>query len=406
MGMRITIKIQRRKKESGITRDIRNEDQKCDKAFEIAHYYGFSKYELHRPTKEDFNLAKTLNARHKEDCTLSVPVEQRISLLRHYAEGAFSTSQPAMVYLERDSKEGRISNLEILGSSKSVADAILIQTAYAILEDAGHKNLRVEINSVGDKDSMMRFTREIGVYFKKHASLLSPSCRQALKKDSLCAVGCDHEKCKSTIENAPKSVSYLSELSRNHFKEVLEYLESVDIPYRIEHDVFGEKTYSCHTAFEIVEDIPRPNLADDTEQDPERIVLARGYRYNILSKKIGLRKEIPAVGISILLPKRAVTGIKVKKPRFYLIHMGPEAKQRCLSVIEQLRRSRVRVHHALTRDKLALQLTHAETVQVPYILIIGQKESVEGTVLVRNVNTRSQNTVRMQELAGFLKKLN
>ena len=42
--------------------------------------------------------------------------------------------------------------------NKSIAEAILIQTSLAILREEGYKNLFVEINSVGDKESLARFT--------------------------------------------------------------------------------------------------------------------------------------------------------------------------------------------------------------------------------------------------------
>lgn len=78
---------------------------------------------------------------------------------------------------------------------------------------------------------------------------------------------------------------------------------------------------------------------------------------------------------------------------------------RALPMIETLRSSRIAVYHYLGRDKLMAQMQADEAVRAPYHLIIGQKEALDGTVTVRNVSSRAQDTVPMQVLPDFLKKL-
>jgi histidyl-tRNA synthetase len=62
--------------------------------------------------------------------------------------------------------------LDVLGSEKSIVDALVIKTAITILEEAGAKNLTVDINSIGDKDCRNSYVRELTNYYKKHLDKL------------------------------------------------------------------------------------------------------------------------------------------------------------------------------------------------------------------------------------------
>jgi histidyl-tRNA synthetase len=41
-----------------------------------------------------------------------------------------------------------------------------------------------------------------------------------------------------------------------------------------------------------------------------------------------------------------------------------------------------------------------------HVLIMGQKEAIENTIVVRNISNREQETVPLDELGDFLKKMN
>ena len=94
----------------------------------------------------------------------------------------------------------------------------------------------------------------------------------------------------------------------------------------------------------------------------------------------------------------------VKKPKACLIQLGFEAKLKSLSVVETLRKAKVPLVHSLSKDKLSVQLAIADELGVPYALIIGKKEANEGTVIVRNMQNRSQNTIEIEKLGEYLKK--
>jgi histidyl-tRNA synthetase len=226
-------------------------------------------------------------------------------------------------------------------------------------------------------------------------------CRQLLKKDPFELLSCQNDKCKKLNESAPNSMDFLSESSRNHFQEVLEYLESLNIPYRINNNLIGNKKYCTETIFSII------NV--DQKKSKEQKVLAIGVRYDGLSKKIGCKKEIHGVGISILI-KNIKADLrkelkKTKRPFASFVQLGFESKLLSLGIIEKLREAKIPLFLSLARDRLGAQVSAVEKYQIPYALIMGKKEAVEKTIIVRNNDTHAQEVVNIDELAKYMKKL-
>ena len=93
------------------------------------------------------------------------------------------------------------------------------------------------------------------------------------------------------------------------------------------------------------------------------------------------------------------------QPKFFFIQFGSIAKLKSLSVIESLRQARIPVHHLLTSDKFVGQLTAAESLKTPFVIIMGQKEALENTVVVRQMSTRSQEIIPIPDLPVYLSKL-
>ncbi len=392
--------------------------ENLDKIGEIPIYYGFFPHQSPEIKKVDMEQSKNLLEGDYIDedieSTLHLPlhVEEKVALLRMYTEGDMHTMpQPIMFYFKEPFKNNRNNgkkndyhrycDLEIMGGSKSIAEALLIQTTRAILKEEGYNNICVEINSIGDKESINRFSRDLINFYRKHVNDMHAECRQLLKKDPFDLLSCKNEKCKKINENAPKSMDFLSESSRNHFQEVLEYLEALDIPYHINNNLIGNRKYCTETIFSI------NNTGEDKRKGQK--VLAVGVRYDGLAKKIGLKKEIHGVGISLLI-KNNKSDLrkeikKVKRPFASFVQLGFESKLLSLSIIERLREEKIPLFLSLARDRLGAQVSAVEKYHIPYALIMGKKEAVERTVIVRNNDTHAQEIVDIENLQKHMKKL-
>lgn len=95
----------------------------------------------------------------------------------------------------------------------------------------------------------------------------------------------------------------------------------------------------------------------------------------------------------------------LKAPKFYFIQLGFEAKLKSLNIMETLRKAHISVHQNLSKDGVSQQLETAEKMKIPFAIIFGQKEAMDNTVIIRDMRTQSQDTIKIECLCEYLKKL-
>lgn len=380
-----------------------------NKVAEAALYYGFTPTKPLEITKDDMRKASSLKesfARNPSDMPWLFSqdfVAERIALLREYTEKNFSSfPQPLMFIHESDIIKERAKttiNLEVIGTNRSIAEALLIKTVISMLKDNGFEDFLIEINSIGDKESMSKFARELTNYYKKNLNSLSAHCRQNFKKDPFYVLQCNYCDAKDKLkENAPTSISCLSDESRIQFKEVLEYIETMNIPYKINNCLLSDRKYCSGTVFKIKEVLKNGDVGE---------TLAVGSRFDGLAQKVGFKRDIPGASIKVFINKKSkvMKVLKLKKPVAFYIQLGDEAKHKSLEIIEILKQEKIYVHHMLGRDKFGSQFSLAEKLKVPYVIIMGKKEFLENSVIVRENTTRIQQTILIDRLAEHMGSL-
>jgi len=98
-------------------------------------------------------------------------------------------------------------------------------------------------------------------------------------------------------EKAPQSIAFLSPAAKQHFKEVLEYLDALKITYRMNPHLVRGLDYYTHTVFEVMEELE--SATAEGEKPPTPLIIAGGGRYDYLARRLGAKKDVPAVGASI-----------------------------------------------------------------------------------------------------------
>ncbi|MEK7669110.1 MAG: His/Gly/Thr/Pro-type tRNA ligase C-terminal domain-containing protein [Patescibacteria group bacterium] len=382
---------------------IQNRDAKeINEAGKIARFYGFKPIISPIVEKQDFELVKNFN----QD---SHPAENAALLRIYFEDRMMSLPQPHMLFCERPfrgiKEKKKPLHLEAslisIGSSKSVCECLSIQTCITILNKLGYKNIEVHLNSVGDKDSMNEFQKKLMIFIKKNYNSFPTDLRQIVKKDPFAILRKKQEEWQEFQTECPKSLDFLSETSRTHFKEILEFLEILEIPYQIDHHLVSNPDISSETIFSLVDN----SVANEQNQKGE---LAYGFRFNRLAKKLGYKKDLACsiLNISAKL-KKNLTKVKAKtvKPQFYLIQFGPEAKLKSFLVLEELYKAGASVIHSIAKDKLSSQIGIAENSDATYIILLGQKEALENSVVIRNTLTRAQEIVPIFNLTEKVKEL-
>lgn len=397
-----------------------------EKAQEIAVYYGFKPIETPIVEQEGVftsSIGEGTDIVDKEMYTLktkggdhlALRPEHTAGLMRSYIEhGMQSLPQPQLFYTYGPSfrhdnpQKGRYRqfyqfDIDALGSEKSILDALVIKTTWTILEEAGAKNLSVDINSIGDKECRNGYIKELVSYYKKNINLLPAIDRERLKTNPLRILDSKEEKTIELNQNAPDTLSHLCPACKKHFKEVLEYLEKMEIPYNINKCLVRGLSYYTRTVIEI--------MIED-EETGKMITIAGGGRYDYLAKQLGSKKDVPAVGIAIGVDRvveapwfAKLTPRIIKKPKIYFIQLGFDAKLKSLNVIEILRKGKVPIAQSISKDNLGAQLAVAEKLEMRYAIIFGQKEAMENSVIFRDMSNRSQDTVKLPNLLEYIKNL-
>ncbi len=138
--------------------------------------------------------------------------------------------------------------------------------------------------------------------------------------------------------------------------------------------------------------------------------MAGGGRYDHLAKMIS-KKDVSGVGCAIgmdriteIVKRQNHLAEKEKPSKTFFIQLGEAAKQRSLNILESLRKARITVSHSLSKDSLKGQLKMAAKLKIPFALIYGQKEALDDTIIVRDMEMSSQETVPLSQLIDYLRK--
>lgn len=316
-------------------------------------------------------------------------------------EKLYALEEPVLLYsLEQVPRTGETAvAFHIFNVERSIAEALLIQATRALATDLGYTNHSVRINSLGDRDSLARYTRELTNFLKKRLDVMPESSRELMKEHPLRALRDLIEQKHEISYRSPDPLEYLSDPSRKHFREIIEFLDMSETPYEIDpkmlehHECYSDAIFSL-------------DLLSDTDNE-EIPVTIRGGRFNEFVART-TNTQIPAAGAVVVLknskaPARSPR-VKASKPSVYVVQLGFGPKIKSLLLIDSLRKAGVSVVHNLASDSLSSQLRDAEARGIRYTVIIGQKEFVENTVIFRDMNVRNQEFIDQDTLIRRLKR--
>jgi histidyl-tRNA synthetase len=374
-------------------------------ASNTAEHFGFRSLESFKKNPFCKNCAKklehTATAQDRKNDSLQGMLT---SGMHNFCESKlYSIEEPVLFYTQEQvprSGEAAVS-FQIFNVEKSIAEAILIQATRSLTSDLGHENHSVRINSLGDRESSSRYIRELTNYLKKRMDDMPDTARELMKEHVLTALAHLIEKEHELAYKSPNPLEYLSDQSRKHFREIVEYLDMSDTPYEIDPKLIGHHECYSDALFAI-------DLLDEAGlRLPQAPLQIRGGRYNEFVFR-NTKLPISAVGAVVILkdkksPVRAPR-TKLAVPTVYVVQLGFGPKIKSLMLIDELRKSGINVLQNLASDSLSTQLRDAEARNVKYTVIIGQKEFVDGTVILRDMQGRNQEYIPMNALAGRLKR--
>ncbi|MEK7108499.1 MAG: histidine--tRNA ligase [Patescibacteria group bacterium] len=316
--------------------------------------------------------------------------------------------------------------LEFLGDESAVADAQIIHVFHTFLKEWGLGDALVEANSVGCPNCRPSYRSQLTQYYRSKVRGLCRDCKERFKDNPLRLLDCAEEKCVMVKKAAPQILDRLCEPCRSHLKLLLEFLEENGIPYVLNPHLVRGLDYYTRTVFEtFVEEVMKPGAAlaagngvpsvssagDGTKREaPKKLAMVSGGRYDNLIELVG-GKPTPAVGGAMGLERLVALvrerGVKVPQPprvKIFLVQLGELAKKKSFRIMEELRKAGISTAESLGRDSIRSQLKQADRVGAEYGLLVGQKEALDGMVILREMSSGIQESIPQQRLIETVKR--
>jgi len=289
--------------------------------------------------------------------------------------------------------------VEAIGSNDPMLDAEVISIPVNLFKILGLKEIKVNINTLGDKESREAYKQALINYLEPHIDSLCEDCRERYKKNPLRILDCkvDHES--DIIKNAPKTIEYLNEESKKHFEDVKRYLSFMDVNFEVVPTLVRGLDYYNHTVFEIEAKV---------EGFGTNNVLAAGGRYNGLVDVLG-GPETPAVGfacgigrILLALEKEGISITEEDSLDAFVMYVSDTEKEYATTLVQELRMNGFKVDTEYTNRGLKGQFKQADRLNSKFLIILNDEDLQNDTVKVKNNSTKEEEIVELDYLLYYL----
>lgn len=357
-------------------------------------------------TKETYDFVD------RGDRHLSLRPEGTAGVCRSYIENKMygDANQPVKVYYngtmyryERP-QSGRDRELtqfgmEILGSDDPLSDAEIISAAVNIYKLLGLKEIKVNINSLGDTDSRNTYREALVEYFRPHIDEFCDDCKERFLKNPLRILDCKVDADNEILKNAPKTIDYLNEESKERFEKVKDYLDIMQIDYEVNPSIVRGLDYYNHTVFEIEAKVKGFGANN---------VIGAGGRYNGLVKELG-GPETPCIGFASGIG-RLVMALELEKAKLpivdsidlFLMYVNEDEKKYAVYLAQELRMAGFIVETEYTGRSLKGQFKQADRLNSKFLVILNSEDLNNNEVKVKNNKTKEEEIISLDALIYYL----
>ena len=264
--------------------------------------------------------------------------------------------------------------MEILGSDDPLSDAEIISAAVNLYKMLGLKEIKVNLNSLGDNESRANYREALIEY---------------------CKVDAENE----ILKNAPTTLDFLNEDSRDRFEKVQEYLDIMQIKYEINPRIVRGLDYYNHTVFEIEAKV---------DGFGSNNVLGGGGRYNGLVNQLG-GPETPCVGFASGIG-RLVMALELEKVKLpivedidlFLMYVNDDEKKYAAYLSQELRLAGFIVDTEYTGRGLKGQFKQADRLNAKFTCVLNSEDLNNNEVKIKNNITKEEEIISLDVLIYYL----
>jgi len=283
-------------------------------------------------------------------------------------------------------REFRQFNFEIIGLQDASLDAQLILLLTQILRDLKiHDRLTLQLNNIGTKENRKAFVAALKDHFIGKERNLPALDQERLRTNPIRLLDSKEVDTQILLKTAPRMDQFLDKESQEYHETVMEFLTELEIPFVQNQNLVRGLDYYTQTVFEFWD-----------QSSGAQNAVGGGGRYDGLIELLG-GKPTPGVGAACGV-ERIMWHMKeagVEAPHkdqvdVFVAQLGPEAKKKCLKLINDLRNLGIHTVGALGEASLKSQMRLADKFQSRYTVLLGQMEVKEGTAIIKDMAAGKQ----------------
>ncbi|MBI5143160.1 MAG: histidine--tRNA ligase [Nitrospirae bacterium] len=279
---------------------------------------------------------------------------------------------------------------EAFGIDDPRLDAEILLMLTVLLDKLGLKNLDCQINSIGCPQCRPRFREAVKAFFAERLDGLCADCKRRYETNPLRIMDCKVPACVELRAGAPSVLDHLDEACAAHFRTLTDTLAHLGVPFTVKPTLVRGLDYYTRTTFEVVAGSLGAQNA-----------VAAGGRYDKLVEEFGGPKT-PAIGFALgverMVSLLAETAPPAPRPALFIAALGEPAALRALSIASALRKSGVWAECGYS-GSLKSQMRRADKLGARFTLIIGDEEVASGFAQLRNMETKEQELIGLDEAA-------
>ncbi|MBV7391566.1 MULTISPECIES: histidine--tRNA ligase [Enterococcus] len=285
--------------------------------------------------------------------------------------------------------------VEALGSENPTLDVETMSMAMDYFKQLGLKNIRLVINSLGDKETRQNYRQALIDYLLPHENELSEDSKRRLHENPLRVLDSKDKKDQKFVTDAPSILDYLSPYAKEYFEQVTKTLDHLGTPYEIDHRMVRGLDYYMHTIFEIMSDAPGMG---------SQSTICAGGRYDGLVEELG-GPQTPGIGfamgeerILMTLAQEDVLIPVAKQLDAYVVGIGALTNIESLKIVQSIRNFGFSADRDFMDRKAKAQFKSADKAGAKLILTLGEAELENGTINVKSSATRAEKTFPLTEI--------
>jgi len=289
-------------------------------------------------------------------------------------------------------------NAEVFGINSPLIDAQLIFMLMTFFSRLSVTGVEAHINSLGCHKCRRNFKDALSVFLSAASEKLCADCKRRSLRNPLRVLDCKVPSCKEAMVGAPSILDYLCAECSMHFNAVKDALKKFNIPFVIDRLLVRGLDYYTRTTFEI-----------QTGSLGAQNAVAGGGRYDTLVKSLG-GPDQPAVGFAIGFDRLVeITDLKsadfVRKPDIFLAALGEKSMSVAFEWFCAFGVDGIQAELDLNGRSLKSQMKRADKLGAEYVLIVGEKELEEGSAILRNMTTKEQTAIPIDDIVERIKKM-